>query len=230
MQWIPIWKKAPFIRLLIPFCLAIMCQWYLPVLPKIFVYMAVSYLAGLFSMQFLPIALQFKLGWITGLLLNLLIFCVGLIITHHADVRTHAKWFKRLTSDSDRILLTVNEPLSLKANSYKTIATINGVLHGDTYLKTEGRVLIYFSKDSSCSNLRYGDLLMVNKYFQSIINPGNPGGFDYKQYCAFKQIYHQVYLKPGEYTVIRGNNGSALTKYLVAARNKILSVLQLFKI
>ena len=67
---------------------------------------------------------------------------------------------------------------------------------------------------------------MFNKPLQEIKNSGNPGGFDYKRYSLFQGITHQVYLKPGEFTVLASTNKKWLHSFLDVTREKVLTILR----
>ena len=66
----------------------------------------------------------------------------------------------------------------------------------------KGSIIIYFQKDSSLSSIGYGSQIVFKKSLQLIKNAGNPGSFDYQRYCAFNNIYFQVYLKSKDFVIV----------------------------
>src|SRR5271156_4074832 len=96
---VPIWKEAPFLRLIIPFILGIIVQWYLhvPIIVSFWVLTGTIVLLSLF--QFSRIFIQFKLYWLNGLLLNVLLFFTGIIITYYQDISHHPKWINNYYHD-----------------------------------------------------------------------------------------------------------------------------------
>ncbi len=104
--------------------------------------------------------------------------------------------------DNSVLIATLQEPLNEKAKSYKAEASIE-MLNGNQLEKLTGNVILYFQKDSlkPLPALNYGSQVVFKKPLQIIINAGNPGGFDYQRYCAFHNLYFQVFLKDDEYDV-----------------------------
>ena len=78
---IRIWKKAPYLRILLPLIIGILIQWYfqIPVSVIITALVSFSIAFGLFYM--LPIALRFKLKPFQGFIINLIFIALGLLLT-----------------------------------------------------------------------------------------------------------------------------------------------------
>lgn len=62
----------------------------------------------------------------------------------------------------------------------------------------KGRLYLYVNKDET---LRYGDELLIKGSPQTITPPQNPGEFNYKRFLSFKNIYHQHFLRAGDFQV-----------------------------
>ncbi len=122
--------------------------------------------------------------------------------------------------------MRIDEPLIEKPNSYKAEGFIEAVMEGNTVVKSEGKVLLYFSKDSSLPQLHYGDKILVNKNLQEIKNSGNPGAFNYQRYAAFQQIFHNVFLKGKDYVVLNDKNVNSFKQFIFSARSSVLNILQ----
>lgn len=75
---------------------------------------------------------------------------------------------------------------------------------------------------------RYGNMISFAKPLQPIENfmPPGPGSFDYRRYCAFEGIHFQVFLRPGEFTVLPQTRSSPLQALLIHTREKIISIIQ----
>ena len=78
---IPVYKTAAFIRLLLPFLVGILLQWYLQLPLPVIVMAIIGFAAANLLFYFLPLALRFKLQVPQGILINLLLLTFGLIIT-----------------------------------------------------------------------------------------------------------------------------------------------------
>src|ERR1700756_4214533 len=90
---VPLWKSTPFIRLLMPLIIGIVLQWQLHFSLFFIAYSAACFLIAFLLFRFLPLPVHFKVQWLQGLTVNLLLTAFGLFITWQKDVRNHANWF-----------------------------------------------------------------------------------------------------------------------------------------
>jgi competence protein ComEC len=222
---VPVWKEAPFLRLIIPLMLGVISQWYLriPITVSWTVFISAVVLLLIFPLT--AVFTQFKFYWVNGLWLNILLFVSGTLLTYYQDISHHPKWINNYYKDGDVIIATLEEPLSEKEKSFKALATIQSVINNGSANTVTGSLLIYFQKDSSLSQLDYGSQIIFRKPLVSIKNPGNPGGFDYQRYCAFQNIYHQVFLKRSEFILLPWKNENAVKKWLFIIRSKTVNIL-----
>src|ERR1035437_5642393 len=193
--WIPVWKKAPFLRLLIPVIIGILLQWYIQFDWEQILLAAVCFAIAFTAFQLLPLVLRFKFQTLQGFLINLLLIVLGLFITYQKDIRYKENWFGNIYHDSDYIIATINEPL-LEKNSANELS------------------------------LKYGDKILISKKLQEIRNSGNPGAFNYQRYSAFRQIFHNVFLKKNDWLLLDGKNINSFNQFLFTARRNVLNILQ----
>ncbi len=225
--WIPVWKKAPFLRLLIPVIIGILLQWYIQFDWEQILLAAVCFAIAFTAFQLLPLVLRFKFQTLQGFLINLLLIVLGLFITYQKDIRYRENWFGNIYHDSDYIIATINEPLLEKNKSYKAEAVVDNILHNETVKNTAGKIIIYFEKDSANElSLKYGDKILISKKLQEIRNSGNPGAFNYQRYSAFRQIFHNVFLKKNDWLLLDGKNINPFNQFLFTARRNVLNILQ----
>ena len=190
---ISIYKKAPFLRLLISLCIGILFQWYQR-LPFSFICkaaFAVSALSLLYSWS--PLKFKFKHSYVAGIFYQLLIGLTGMALVWLKDIRNDKLWVGNQSAQHSILLVTIHEAVKETAKAYKTIADINGYFEKDQFYTCKGKILIYFSKNNF-SLLNPGDRILFNQPLTPIVNSGNPESFNYKEYCLFRGITHQVYL------------------------------------
>lgn len=221
-----IWKKAPFLRILVSLVAGIMLQWRFQfeknLLLVVFIFFFIT-VSGIFLVPFFK---KFLLQPFTGLLVCLLVLVLGALLARYQDLRNDPGWFARFYRQGQQVAVSLLEAPVEKTNSFKANAAVDVVMADDTVYKTRGNIIIYFRKDSSLSSLAFGSRLHLKKPLQEIRNSGNPGGFDYKRYCLFQDITHQVYLKETEYVILPGKKSDRLTEFLVHIREKVLSILR----
>ncbi|MEO8721124.1 MAG: ComEC/Rec2 family competence protein [Ginsengibacter sp.] len=221
-----IWKKAPFLRLLLPVIVGIILQFYFKIqIVSILVLAVLSVVAFLLSV-FLSEAIRFRYKIIQGILISLLLVAFGALITWQKDIRNQSSWYGKHTDSGSYLIATIDEPPVEKAKSLKALASVELVINKESQQKTTGKILFYFAKNTSSNKLKYGDKIIFEKPLISIKNSGNPAAFDYAQYCAFQQIYHQVYLKENEWKLLEGNEATFYKSIIFETRNYILTTLQ----
>ncbi|MDB5200012.1 MAG: ComEC/Rec2 family competence protein [Chitinophagaceae bacterium] len=224
---IPVWKKAPFLRLLIPVITGILLQWYMQFSWQQILFTAVCFAIAFASFQLLPLVLRFKFQILQGVFINLLLIVLGLFLTYQKDIRHKQNWFGNVYRDSDYIVATVNEPLLEKNKSYKAEVIADIILHNDSTTNTAGKIIIYFERDSAdAMPLKYGDKILFKKKPQQIKNSGNPGAFNYQRYSAFHQIFHNVFLKKNDWVLLDEKNINSFWQFLFTARQNVLNIIQ----
>lgn len=108
----------------------------------------------------------------------------------------------------------INSELTEKVKSYKAELLITDIklvlpssqepganISEGKWVAATGRILIYFAKDSISGILKYGDKLMIKGSPALVKPPSNPNEFNYKRYLRFHNIYHQHFIRNGNYLV-----------------------------
>jgi competence protein ComEC len=222
----PIWKESPFIRIIIPLIAGITCQWYSPLTAfSLWLLFAFSAIALRLFLAF-PLSRQYRAQWYNGLWLHAMLFAIGGLLLYYNDIRNQKLNITRLYAVGKAVLVTIEEPLSEKKQSYKSIASVQAVLLDNSIANASGKIILYFQKDSIAEQLHYGKQLLLYKALQPIKNTGNPGCFDYQRYCTFQGISYQVYLKRGEFVPLKIENENLFRKYLFSTREKIITLLR----
>jgi competence protein ComEC len=220
------WKRYPFARLLLPFIIGIVLEWYVKIpfqslLPTFLVSAALSLV-----IFFLRINSLYRWRWLPGLCMHVALVALGAIITYQQDIRNNDEWLGHFYKDTGSILVTIQEPLVEKAKSYKAEATTEALFANGKWTRTTGRIIIYFQKDSVYPNIVYGSQIILSKSLQPIKNSGNPGAFDYERYNAFKDIHYQVYLKAHEYQLLSTTNINPVNQWLFGIQKWVVALLQ----
>ncbi len=223
---VPLWKTAPFIRLLLPLVPGILLQWYLSFSLLYLLCCWLALLMAFLAFSLLPLRWRYAWRWCNGFALHGLLFFSGSLLTWQKDIRHDTHWLGHLYRDSSCIVVRITTPLSVKPASYKCEAFAEALLRNNTPIQTTGRLILYFTKDSMPPDLHYGDRLLLRKSLQPIRNNGNPGGFDYAQYAAFQQVFHTIRLQQGDYTRINTGSRFSTGRWLLQCRDHILAALR----
>ena len=227
---IPLWKKAPFIRILLPFLIGIIVQYYfvIPIFQILLLAGATTLLFITFS--FIPLAYRYSFQWVQGLLLSSIIFFTGVLTVWQKDIRNEKNWFGHYYNDSSSLIIKINEPLVEKDKSFKAEGRVENIIKNGISKNVTGKILIYFSKEDVTQLPQYGDKILIAGGLQLIKNAGNPGGFNYSRYMAFQQTFHQVFLKQNKFELLQVRSENVLYNFIYSARKKVINILQEFVI
>ena len=220
-----IWKKAPLLRLVLPLITGIILEFYFKFQVNHIIVSGIILLIAFILFSVLSEVNRYKLRALQGIIISLFIIVFGLFITWQKDIRNHKNWYGKNYDTSSFIIVTIHEPPIEKAKSYKAIAIVESVISKGIQQTAKGNILIYFAKDSASEKLKYGDRIILGKQLQPIKNTGNPAAFDYARYCAFQQIFQQVYLKQNEWILLKENNATLYNSVIFNSRDYILKTL-----
>ena len=151
---------------------------------------------------------------------------IGGLLAWYQNIQHADNWFGRNYIKQNSLIVTLLEDPVEKIKSYKANASVDLILHNNTFIKTKGTIILYFKKDSTLPGLDYGSQLIISKPLQEIKNSGNPGGFDYKRHSLFQGITHQVYLKENEFKILPTTNKRFVNQFINTSRSKVLSILR----
>ena len=206
----------------------ILLQWYWQIALQQIIAGIICFTFSYLLFSLLPIAARYKLLSFRGIVFNLMMVTAGALLCWQKDIRHRNNWYGNFYKDSSYVLVRIDEPVVEKTKSYKADGYVEAVITNGTAINCGGKLLLYFSKDSSVKQLQYGDKIIIRKNLQLIKNSGNPGAFNYQRYAAFQQTFHNVFLKEKDWTTTPEKNVNWFNQLLFTARGKILSVLQKF--
>jgi competence protein ComEC len=217
------WKESPFIRLLIPMISGILVQQKANCTASfIGLLLAVSFVA-IIIFGSLKVSFKFKYGWVNGILINAFILSCGMLRVNQTTIKSSHD----ITSikDSSLLWIVIDEPLSEKLSSYKTVALIKKV-DGAESVSVGEKILVYLKKENTTSKLTYGDQLLFKSNLKPVKGMGNPAAFDYGKYCNLQGIRQQVYLTSSNFIQIPRKETNLLKSWLYSSQQKIVSILQ----
>lgn len=219
-------KRSPILQVLAPLVLGILSNANFPIPGQYLMAFIALTFTGLLIFHWIPVLARFRHASFTGLFSFGLFFSIGSWLCQKQDIRNHADYFGHNLSDSSTLLLLLEEKPIEKSNSFKAIARVCYSIAGDQPARTSGKLLLYFSKDTAIQQLDYGSLLLIRQKVNEIKSSGNPGAFDFKRYCLFQGITHQVYLPVGAYEVLPGKKQQSFRLLLNITADWLLTLLR----
>jgi competence protein ComEC len=197
---LPYWKESPFVRILLPFLAGILLYLLLPsssVAAPALTIGAVSMLLILYN--FSSDFFKLKFAFVYGIAIQMLLLTVAYLICilHHPASSQY--WYKHHEAKYTHALIQVVAPPEQKAKTLKVEAAIVQLFDSATSISTCGKALLYFQNSDNTQQIKQGDYILVKNNLKDITKSGNPGSFDYAQYCASKSIFQSAYLKDNEW-------------------------------
>ena len=225
-SYIPIWKQAPLLRVVMAFIIGILLQYYCELSTDLLRWILLFSFCNILLINKLSISLRIHLRHTQSVLLLCAIIICGMIAYTQNDHRIQQDWYGNMFNVDDALIGRIDEPLTEKANSYKSMLHISYVMHAKQIKPCFGKMLVYFKKDSSLRKLQYGDLLLLNKKMQPIKNLGNPGAFDNARYQAFQHTHHQVYLTKSDFVLLPQKDINSIQHFIFNLKDYTLQCLQ----
>lgn len=220
------WKEAPFLRFIPPFITGILIEWYSGLPAAAGWILATTGGLGLLFSSRLSISRQFRCRPVNGLLLCFLLLASGYLVAYYKDIRHHPQWFPYRYAAGDTLIATIDEPLVQKTKTWKTTVTLQAVRNGQRLQAVKGKCLLYLPQNSDVARLHYGSQLLFTKIPESIRHTGNPHAFDYRRYCAFKGVFHQLFLRKHEYIFAEKKPINPVKNLVYHTRKKMLDIIR----
>ena len=219
-------QKMPLLRLLLSLITGIIIQYCFFLSLRPFLIVGSTALLVVASSPFVSIKYQLIFQKITGTALLLLFISIGGFLSFTKKGTNDKEWIGNYYKPNLPVLITLQEPLIIKAKSYKALARVDAVLINNQWQPVNGNVLLYFLGGIISPRLTYGAQIIVKIPLVAIENDKNPGGFDYQQHCLFNQIFYQTFLKERDYILLDTKSTTFLGSLIINARFKVLGILR----
>ena len=92
-----------------------------------------------------------------------------MMLTWKQNIQNNNLWFGKIYKPGNVVLVTLQEPLVEKANSFKALASVNAVSINNQWHSTKGNILLYFKKDGTIPEFA----LWLTNCFQKIFAGNN---------------------------------------------------------
>jgi competence protein ComEC len=223
VRFVPIWKTAPFLRLVVPLIIGILIGYYFPTLHLF--WLPVTCVLALFYLVAHFRALQYPVVY--GIILFCLWVSAGAALFTNNQIESKPYFIGNTYKPGSVINATITSMPELKPNSIRAEARVrqwDSVTN--TWTLLAGKIILYFEKDSVLPQYQPGTNIAFTKSLQPIRNSGNPGAFKYKEYAASNDWFYQVYLKKGECLIATEKENPGWRIWPMKARENLLTTLR----
>lgn len=165
----------------------------------------------------------YKFRWLGGLLLAPILLLSGWLITiQHYQLNNKDHFSK---TPAEYLLVHINSEPKVKGDVVRFTADVVQNINHNKPIPTSGTLLVAI-KDELATNLFYGEELLIPARYSEVEPPYNPGEFNYKKYLAGKNVYHQAFLYPRQYRVVKGGCCNPVIAYALKTRQNLVSKLK----
>jgi len=153
---------------------------------------------------------EFKNRWINGFFINILLLIAGMLLVQNHNHLNDSRHFSKYQYKNNLSILEVIEAPGNRKNSVKAVLAVKALHIDNKWIKTKGKIIQYFEKDSMAIELKYGDVLIQKALFTDVKAPQNPHEFNYKRYLENNNIFHQSYVRQNNWQKISNGKGNTL--------------------
>ncbi|MBL7815322.1 MAG: ComEC/Rec2 family competence protein [Saprospiraceae bacterium] len=222
------WRETPFVRLILPFILGIVCA----VIgePQTTIASNIILLLSACCTIFLWLKpTTYRWRWLFGIPLSIVLFLLGFQSTFYHNELTETNHFKSfLDNTNEKIVLgIVTDYVEKPTNHRCTISVQQLGSHTDSLHDVSGNLLLYIRKDSlQNSPPQYGDLIVLHAAISEIEPPKNPDAFDFKRYLHFQNIHFQSFAKQENIKILASRKGNPLIHTIKNWQQKLIYILK----
>ncbi len=199
------WEEAPFFRVLPPLVLAICCYdqgWYtgngtfVPYTAALVCLVCLAYVSLVKTQR--PVVV-----WLRFVLLQCLVFWIGLLSCRVSDITSRQDWFGHHTDSTVAYTVRISREPEEKSRTWKLSVETTGMLQEGAYHSLTGKAFVYLYKTGSMPAFHTGDEILLPGNWQPVESSNDPFAFDYRRYAARNGIYYQQFLSEDDVCLFR---------------------------
>lgn len=157
-----------------------------------------------------------KIG--SGLIGLIFVLSAGFVVLH---IRTESRQDDHFLHIQDSIQSYVGEIVKSpeeKKNSWKLEVELTRVKTEQGWQSVSGRSLVYVSKKDLNRLPSFGEQWLIRGAPQLLTPPANPHEFDFKRFLSFRNIYHQHFIRLGDFAILGQNTHRGILYYSMITR------------
>ncbi|HEX8328120.1 MAG TPA: ComEC/Rec2 family competence protein [Hymenobacter sp.] len=134
-------------------------------------------------------------------LLSIALF--GAALTQQATESRRADHLSRFADRVESYQAVVDEATVVRAATYATTLRVQAVRVAGRWQRATGGVRVSLPRVAGIAQPRYGEVWLIRGHPDLSKPPLNPGEFDCRRYLEYRQVYHQQYIHPDQYRLLR---------------------------
>lgn len=214
--------KYPFVRLVIPYAFGIwIAHTFQTSIP--WEWLSVIVFTGVVLMVLIALLSgNRRLGVVYGMVLSLMLIASGMMNIQADRPQSRPNHFINDTTKAIYFKARVTENPVRKERTTKVLLSLHGLADSNMLKPVNGLVLAYISNEDNELIPTYGDIIVFWKRPEPPAMALNPAQFDFTSYLAGQGIYHQVFLKKGDWSILEKGYTNPLFVAAFYMRDKLL--------
>lgn len=165
--------------------------------------------------------LHYKYRWLFGSGIVFLFISLGMFLSKQKEISNR---FENINKNGLSIATIITPPKE-KTNSYQLeIKTTLFIDERDGFHKTQGKAILYVSKNKKAKRLRVGDQIIFNTTLSAPKQRNNPEEFDYKKYLYRKGFLVTGFADSTHWQPTKKNEQFSIIQTASDIRNNLLSI------
>ncbi|GAB4409341.1 MAG: hypothetical protein OHK0053_36150 [Microscillaceae bacterium] len=138
---------------------------------------------------------------VLGFLAALVLVGAGAFRTYQFEAH-HWPGHFQTTEGIEAYRLRLVSEVQIRPKNYRAEGEVSHIRQKGRWQKATGLVRVYLPKTDSGPPPEYGNVLLIRGCPQIVPPLKNPAGFDYKSYLYFQNIYHQHFVRAGQFAIL----------------------------
>jgi competence protein ComEC len=217
--------KYPFVRLVVPYASGIwIAQSYQTDIP--WEWLSAVVFAGVVLMFLIALIYRnTRLGVFYGTVLSLMLIASGMMNVQAYRPQSIPEHIINDTTSAVFFKARVSENPERKEKTTRLVLSLQSIADSNSMKPLKGLVLAYINNEDEVEIPAYGDIIVFGKRPENPAKTLNPAQFDYPAYLAGKGIFHQVFLRKGDWQFTEKGFANPLFVASFYMRDKLLQAM-----
>ncbi|MFD1255563.1 ComEC/Rec2 family competence protein [Mucilaginibacter terrae] len=167
-----------------------------------------------------------QFSWVGSIAMHLFLLCAGWLSCQLNNDLVKNDHFSKAKANF-LIAQIINEPQQKGIYTRFTVKVTNTIA-ARKYQSSTGKILVTLVADSNSHLVNYGDQLLIPANYKPVDPPFNPAEFNYKQYLAHQNIYHQSFITRAQFRVLQRHTGNLVIAYSLRVRQQLVNSIKLY--
>jgi competence protein ComEC len=216
-------SEAPFIRVALPFIAGIIFNFLMPVNQSFICYLLIAvFVAGLFFAFYPVLSSKYNMRWVTGALLQLSVFLLGVYITASKSEMLDSSSLS--DTHTKTYVAVLEESAETNGRWVRCFVRVKEEILSQKWNSQNEKLLLYLTQSTNSKNLKAGDVIAFEGRLSQIAFSGNPYEFNYRNYLSKQGIHWAAYIDTSHWKLLDHQQLSFIWQLTHNLRDRLLGL------